>query len=108
MAFTVTTRDVRDLQEAIQSVGQSVAYMAVGAAVARIIRARVRYLNAVELNNAVEAYPLEVTFDARDFAGDEPRKGDVVTIDEGRRVVMLVRQVRGSGRLIAYRCGVAG
>jgi hypothetical protein len=107
--FAVTGRDVRDLQDAIQTCGQPVTYSA--AAIvgdARAMKARVRYVTAVELANAIEQYALEVTFDARDFPGAPPMKGDSVVIDDGRRGVMVVREVRGSGRLIAYRCGVQG
>lgn len=107
--FAVTARDVRDLQDAIQTLGQPVTYSA--AAIpndARAMKARVRYLTAVELANSIEQYALEVTFDARDFASAPPTKGDSVTIDDGVRGVMQVREVRGSGRLIAYKCGVQG
>ena len=107
--FAVTARDVRDLQDAIQSCGQPVTYTPAAApATPRQVVARVRYVSALELANAIEQYALEVTFDARDFASLPPAKGDSVTIDDGRRGVMLVREVRGSGRLIAYKCGVQG
>ena len=107
--FAVTQRDVRDLQDAIQTLGQPVTYSAASiVGDARTINARVRYLTAVELANSIEQYALEVTFDARDFAAVPPMKGDSVVIDDGRRGVMQVREVRGSGRLIAYKCGVQG
>lgn len=97
----------RDMQNAIRAYGQSVDYVPAAGATLAGIKARVRYLSAVELANAIEAYPLEVTLDARDFAS-EPRKGDTLMIDGGRRGVMLVREVRISGYLIGYRCGVQG
>lgn len=108
MSFTVTARDVLDLQQAIQSVGQPISYVEAGESEARELKARVRYLNATELANSIESYPLEVTLDARDFAARKPRKGDAIVIDGARRGVMLVREVRGSGRLISFRCGVQG
>jgi hypothetical protein len=107
--FAVTQKDVLDLQNAIQTMGQPVTYSA--AAIvgdARTLKARVRYLTAIELANAIEQYALEVTFDARDFASGAPVKGDSVIVDDGRRGVMQVREVRGSGHLIAYKCGVQG
>jgi len=106
--FAVTSRDVKDIQDAIVSVGQLVSYTAAATGQPRDVYARVRYITATELANAIEQYALEVTFDARDFASAPPEKGDSVTIDYGRRGIMQVREVRGSGRLIAYRCGVQG
>lgn len=106
--FAVTGRDVRDIQDAIVSLGQVVTYTAAVDNVPRDVRARVRYVTATELANAMEQYALEVTFDARDFVSAPPVKGDSVIVDEGRRGVMQVREVRGSGRLIAYKCGVQG
>ena len=108
MSFQVYPPEVRAGQKFIRTAGQPVSYLAAGETVPREVYAIVRYLNAVELANAIEAYPLEVTFDARDFAAQEPRKGDAVTIDGARRAVMQVRERRGSGYLIHYRCGVAG
>jgi hypothetical protein len=107
MTFVVTPRDVLDLQDAIQTAGEPVEYTPAGGT-ALSIRARVRVLNAVELANSIEAYPIECTFDARDFATRAPLKGDSVTIENTRRGVMQVREVRGSGRLIAYKVGVQG
>jgi len=98
---------VRGMQDFIQAQGQPVQYQPSDAPAVDLV-ARVRYLSAVELANAIEAYPLEVTFDARDFPTREPAKGDSVLIDEGRRGVMLVRQVRISGMLIAYKVAVQG
>lgn len=107
MHFAVTARDVQDLQNAIQSVGQPVTYTPAGG-VGRTLRARVRYVTAIELANAIEQYAIEATFDARDFPTEPPSKGDSVTIDGARRGVMQVREVRGSGQLIGYKCGVQG
>lgn len=104
--FQVTARDVTDLQDAIQTAGEAVQYTAAGG-IAVAIRARVRFLNAVELANSIEAYPLELTLDGRDFT-TPPRKGDAVLVGARRYGVMQVREVRGSGRLIAYKCGVQG
>jgi hypothetical protein len=107
--FAVTARDVRDLQDAIKTLGQPVTYTPANVMnPSREVIARVRYLTSVELANAIEQYALEVTFDARDFAQVPPAKGDSVMIDDGRRGIMQVREVRGSGQLIAYRCGVQG
>jgi len=100
---------VRGMQDFIQAQGQVVHYIPSDAAVTSFdTHARVRYLSAVELANAIEAYPLEVTFDARDFPTREPAKGDSVVIDGGRRGVMLVRHVRLSGQLVAYKLAVQG
>ena len=108
MPLPVTTREVRDLQNAVQSLGQWVTYLPAAGATSRTLKARARYLNAAELANAIEAYPLEVTFDARDFTTAPPYKGDSVMIDGARRGVMLVREIRASGYLVAFRCGVQG
>jgi CRISPR/Cas system type I-B associated protein Csh2 (Cas7 group RAMP superfamily) len=108
-AFAVTPRDVLDLQNAIQTMGQAVSYITAAApSTPRSVQARVRYVTATELANAIEQYALELTFDARDFASVAPLKGDSVIVDEGRRGIMQVREVRGSGQLIAYKCGVQG
>ena len=107
MSFVVTPRDVADLQDAIQTAGQRVQYAPAGG-VTMAVNARVRFLGAIELANSIEAYPIEVTFDAREFAAQPPRKGDSVLIGARRCGVMIVREVRGSGRLIAYKCGVQG
>jgi hypothetical protein len=106
--FAVTGRDVKDIQDAIVSLGQLVTFIAAADPQPREVRARVRYVTAVELTNAIEQYALEVTFDSRDFVSVPPVKGDSVVIDDGRRGIMQVREVRGSGRLIAYKCGVQG
>lgn len=98
----------RDMQDAIRALGQSVEYLRAGESETRTLRARCRYLNALELANSIEAYPLEVTCDARDFEDGEPRKGDTFVIDDARRGVMQVREVRVSGMLVGYRCGVQG
>lgn len=109
MTARVPSFVARDMQKAIRNFGQDVDYVpADGSAVLAGIRARVRYVGAAELANAVEAYPLEVTLDASDFEAREPRKGDSMLIDGGRRGVMLVREIRISGILIGYRCGVQG
>ena len=100
---------VRAIQDFIQTGGQAVTYYEAGGDPAgRAIKARVRYLNAGELANAIEAYPLEVSFDARDFAARAPAKGDAVLIDGARRGVMQVRRRVGSDQLISYQCGVQG
>jgi hypothetical protein len=106
--FVVTPRDVLDIQEAIKTVGQSVGYIAAGEVAAIPLTARVRYASAIELANAIESYALVVSFDARDFATRAPCKGDSVVIDGTRRGVMSVNEIRGSGVLISYRCGVQG
>jgi hypothetical protein len=106
--FNVTARDVLDLQNAIQSVGQEVTYFEAGGGAGRTLKARVRYFNAVELANAIEAYPIEVTLDSRDFAGRAPLKGDAIRIDGARCGVMQVRPRTASGYLISYQCGVQG
>jgi hypothetical protein len=100
---------VRAIQDFVYSGGQSVTYFEAGGdPLGRALKARVRYLNALELAASIEAYPLEVSFDARDFATRAPAKGDAVLIDGVRRGVMQVRPRVGSDQLITYQCGVQG
>lgn len=87
--------------------GQAVQYTAAAGGPTLNIRARVRYASESELANAIENYRLVVTMDARDFLS-APLKGDTMLIDGTRRGVMTVREIRASGGLIAYQCGVQG
>jgi hypothetical protein len=103
----VPSRVVLDLQDAIQAVGQRVSFVPAGGS-ARDVRARVRYATDAELVNAIENYRLVATFDAREFTAAPPLKGDSVVIDGTRRGVVWMRQIRASGGLIAYQCGVQG
>src|SRR5262245_44420654 len=97
---------VRDQQEAIRAVGQSIEYVPLSGA-SRAVVARVRYASDAELANAIENYRLVVTCDARQFPSP-PLKGDSMMIDGARRGVMWVREIRASGALISYQCGVQG
>jgi hypothetical protein len=108
MTGTVPAAVIRDMQDMIGDVGQAIDYQAAGAASAITILARCRYLSALELANSIEAYPLVVTCDARDFPTRAPQKGDTFTIDGARRGIMQVREIRASGQLIGYGCGVQG
>lgn len=105
--MSASAQNVRDIQDGVRTTGQPVTFVHADGTT-RNVYARVRYLTAVELANAIEAYPLEVTFDARDFASQRPLKGDSVVIDNGRRGVMQVRESHISGALVLYRCGVQG
>lgn len=98
---------VREWQDGLQQNGSLVWFTPAGGT-ARQLRARVEYLSAVELANAIEAYPIRVHFDARDFASGAPAKGDTVTIENARRGVMSVHTVTAGPHVLAYRCGVSG
>ena len=98
---------IRDFQYAVQLLGQAVTYVRADGTV-RAITARVRYLTAQELANALEQWALEITVDARDFSDGPPLKGDTIVTDNTRRGVVMVREYRASGLLIGYRCGVQG
>jgi hypothetical protein len=109
MLASVPHRTIRDLQSVIQAHGKSVQYYESGGAPAgRSLKARVRYLNAQELANAIENYAIRVTLDARDFASRAPAKGDTVLVDEARRGVLSVAEIHVGEELVAYACGVQG
>jgi len=71
------------------------------------VRARVRWMSAVELANAIEAYPIIVTLDAS-LLTSAPAKGDEFLIEGARRAVMSVREIHAGTVLVAYQCGVQG
>ena len=98
---------ITDWQDYLQRHGSLVMYARPGET-ARQLRARVEYLGVTELANAIEAYPIRVHFDARDFATAPPSKGDTVTIENTRRGVMSVQTVTAGPEVLAYRCGVTG
>ena len=108
MLAAVPHRSIRDLQSVIQTHGKSVQYYEGGAPTGRPIKARVRYLNAQELANAVENYALRLTVDARDFASRAPVKGDTILIDDARRGVLAVSEIHVGDELVAYSLGVQG
>jgi len=95
------------MQDAVQALGQALTFTPAGG-VSRTVHARVRYATDVELANAIENYRLVVTLDAREFKAGAPAKGDSMLIDGARRGVMWVREIRASGALISYQCGVQG
>lgn len=89
--------------------GRSVEYFEASApAVARVMRARVKFLTAGELANSIEQYPIRVTVDARLFTTRTPEKGDTVVIDGARRGVMSVAPVHVGETLVGYSLGVQG
>lgn len=94
-------------QQGLKVYGKAVTYQEAGGT-ARNITARVVYQTATELANSIEAYPIRVTVDARDFVTRVPLKGDAVTIDSARRGVMQVAAVHVGDTLVGYRLGVAG
>lgn len=94
-------------REGLRVYGKTVTYQEAGGT-ARTVIARVVYQTAVELANAIEAYPIRVTVDALDFATRPPAKGDTVTVDATRRGVMQVGLVHVGETLVGYRLGVAG
>jgi hypothetical protein len=109
--LAVSPQMVREWQEGLQVHGRTIAYArtASGEVTARNIKARVYFLSAVELAAAVEAYPIRLTLDARDFAaGALPAKGDTATIDGARRGVMQVAPVHVGENIAGYRLGVQG
>jgi hypothetical protein len=104
----LSTQDQLEFQRNIQSMGQTLSYIAAADPTPREVKATVRYVTALELANSIEQYALSVIFDPRDFPSGPPQKGDSVVIDGGRRAIMQVREARGSGLLTHYRCGVQG
>jgi len=99
---------IRAIQNGIQVLGKPVQFFEVGQMTGRTVRARVVYLSAAELQNAVEQYPMRITFDARDFPTRAPQKGDSVVIDDARRGIMSVAESHIGETLVQYKCGVAG
>lgn len=96
------------MQRAIRRAGPRIAFYRAGSATPLYVRARVRWLNATELTNAIEAYALVVTCTARDFDAS-PSKGDEFLVEGARRAILQVREIRWlDGVLIAYQCGVQG
>lgn len=103
----LTPSQLRAWQDGLQANGSLVWFTPAGGT-AREVRARVEYLSVVELANAIEAYPIRVHVDARDFASGAPAKGDTFTIENARRGVMSVHTVTAGPHVLAYRCGVSG
>lgn len=99
---------IRAMQDTVHVLGKTVTFYEAGSATGRNVRARVVYLSAAELANAIEAYPLRVTLDARDFATRPPTKGDTFVIDDARRAVMQVTEHHFGEILVKYICGCAG
>ena len=71
------------------------------------VRARVRWLSATELANAIEAYPIVVTLDSSQLTSS-PNKGDEFLIEGARRGIMSVREIHAGTVRAAYQCGVQG
>lgn len=96
------------LKNAVQLLGKPVLFFEGTSTTGRSVRARVVYLSAAELANAIEQYPIRVTLDARDFVSRIPQKGDALMIDGARRAILQVVESHLGDHLIQYTCGVAG
>jgi hypothetical protein len=73
----------------------------------RNVRARVRWIGAGELANALESYDARVTVRAQDFP-TEPLKGLELVIDGARYAAQRVFAVRPGGILVGYVLEVRG
>lgn len=92
------------MEEAIRVFGQTVVVVDEG----RIIRARVRYLNASELVNCMELYNITITVRAADFPVHPPRKGMILSVNGVRRGVVEVLPRQPSGLLVGWQLGCKG
>src|SRR5262245_13627227 len=97
-----------DMQNTIQLLGKVVQFFEAGSVTGRSVRARVVYQGASELQNSIEAYPMRVTLDARDFATRPPQKGDTLMVDGARRAIESVVESHHGDSLVKYICGCRG
>lgn len=99
-------REQLDMQTAIRLFGQDVTVL--DGDNTRVIRARVRMLNAAELVNCMELYNMLVIVSAQDFTNHPPKKGMLFIINGVRRGVVEVLESNPSARLVGWHLGVKG
>jgi len=108
MLPAIPARAIADMQDVVQVLGKPVQFFAAGDVTGRTVRARVVYAGASELANSVDAYPMRVSLDARDFATRAPTKGDTLVIDDARRAIEQVWESHMGDALVKYICGCRG